>query len=72
MPVYSDGRQIGYATSSTWSPLLKRFIALAHLEAPFASEGRNVEFEITVEHRRHRANAKVRKLPFYDPPRKRA
>ena len=72
VPVYADGRQIGYATSSTWSPLLKRFIALAHLEAPFASDGRAVEFEITVEHRRHRANAKVRKLPFYDPPRKRA
>jgi aminomethyltransferase len=72
VPVYASGRQIGYATSSTWSPLLKRFIALAHLEAPFASDGRAVEFEITVEHRRHRANAKVRKLPFYDPPRKRA
>ena len=72
VPVYADGRQIGYATSSTWSPLLKRFIALAHLEVSHASVGRNVEFEITVEHRRHRANAKVRKLPFYDPPRKRA
>ncbi len=72
VPVYADGRQVGYATSSTWSPLLKRFIALAHLEAPFVSPGRSVEFEITVEHRRHRANAKVRTLPFYDPERKRA
>lgn len=71
VPVYADGRQIGYATSSTWSPLLKRFIALAHLENAMALEGRSVEFEITVEHRRHRANAKVRKLPFYDPERKR-
>lgn len=72
VPVYASGRQIGYATSSTWSPLLKRFIALAHLEAPMAGGGRDVEFEITVEHKRHRANAKVRKLPFYDPERKRA
>ncbi len=72
VPVYAEGRQIGYATSSTWSPLLKRFIALAHLEAPMASPGRSVEFEITVEHRRHRATARVSKLPFYDPERKRA
>jgi hypothetical protein len=27
--------------------------------------------EITVEHRRNRADATVRKLPFFDPPRKR-
>ena len=72
VPVYADGRQIGYATSSTWSPLLKRFVALAHLESAMASPGRSVEFEITVEHRRHRATARVRKLPFYDPERKRA
>jgi aminomethyltransferase len=72
VPVYADGRQIGYATSSTWSPLLKRFIALAHLESAMATPGRSVEFEITVEHRRHRATARVRKLPFYDPERKRA
>lgn len=72
VPVYADGKQIGYATSSTWSPLLKRFIALAHLEAPMASPGRSVEFELTVEHRRHRATAKVRQLPFFDPERKRA
>jgi aminomethyltransferase len=73
VPVYADGggKQIGYATSSTWSPLLKRFIALAHLESPMASPGRSVEFEITVEHHRHRATARVRKLPFFDPERKR-
>jgi aminomethyltransferase len=72
VPVYADGKQVGYATSSTWSPLLKRFIALAHLEAPVARPGRVVEFELTVEHRRHRAAARVRKLPFFDPERKRA
>ncbi|MGQ0539336.1 MAG: aminomethyltransferase family protein [Gemmatimonadaceae bacterium] len=73
-PVYAGGRQIGYATSSTWSPLLKRYIALAHLEAPSSSAamGSEVELEITVEHRRRRAAAHVRPLPFFDPPRKRA
>jgi len=29
-----------------------------------------VELEVTVEHHRKRANAVVRKLPFFDPPRK--
>jgi hypothetical protein len=28
--------------------------------------------EMTVEHRRLRADARVRKLPFFDPPRKKA
>jgi aminomethyltransferase len=72
VPVYGGGRQIGYATSSTWSPLLKRFIALAHLQSANVKPGDEVEIEITVEHRRRRAAARVRKLPFFDPPRKRA
>jgi aminomethyltransferase len=71
VPVYDGSKQVGYATSSTWSPLLKRYIALAHLEGSSAAIGRELEFEITVEHRRKRAAARVRKLPFYDPPRKR-
>lgn len=72
VPVYDGVKQVGYATSSTWSPLLKRFVALAHLESGSATLDRELEFEITVEHRRKRARARVRKLPFYDPPRKRA
>jgi len=31
-----------------------------------------LELEMTVEHRRRRATATVRKLPFFDPPRKKA
>jgi aminomethyltransferase len=72
VPVYVDDRQVGYATSSAWSPLLKRFIALAHVEKSAAGEGHEVSFEITVEHRRRHAKARVRKLPFFDPERKRA
>jgi aminomethyltransferase len=71
VPVYDGSKQVGYATSSAWSPLLKRYIALAHLEASSATPGKELEFEITVEHRRKRATARVRKLPFYDPARKR-
>ncbi len=72
VPIYAAGRQVGYATSGGWSPLLKQYIALAHLESPFASPGTAVEMEITVEHRRKRAAARVTKLPFFNPDRKRA
>lgn len=72
VPVYRGGTQIGYATSGCWSPLLKRPIALAHLRAPHATPGAAVQVEVTVEHRRERARATVRALPFFDPERKRA
>ncbi len=72
VPIYSGGWQVGYATSGCWSPLLKRYIALAHLEAPYAEAGRRVQMEVTVEHRRRRADATVRPLPFFNPDRKRA
>lgn len=71
-PLYVGGVQVGYATSGCWSPLLKRYVALAHLEGPYGEPGTRVEMEITVEHRRKRAPATVRALPFFNPPRKRA
>jgi aminomethyltransferase len=71
-PVYRDGRQVGYATSGCWSPLLKKSLALAHLRAPHFEAGTEVKLEVTVEHRREVADAVVRKLPFFDPERKKA
>jgi len=71
-PVYRFGEQIGYATSGCWSPLLKTSLALAHLEAPHFAPGTKVKIEITAEHRRRTADAVVRKLPFFDPERKKA
>jgi aminomethyltransferase len=72
VPVYDGARQVGYATSGCWSPLLKKYIALAHVEAAQAKLGSALGFEVTVEHRRRRAVARVVKTPFFDPPRKRA
>jgi aminomethyltransferase len=72
IPIYRDGRQIGYASSGCWSPLLKKYLALAHLQAPNFAPDTRVEIEVTVEHQRKRANAWVRKLPFFDPERKKA
>ena len=72
VPIYAGAEQAGYATSGTWSPLLKRYIALAHLRAAHAAPGTALEIEVTVEHRRQRASARVVKKPFFDPERKRA
>ena len=73
VPVYDPGgRQVGYATSGGWSPLLKQYMALAHLESPSAAPGTQLRMEITVEHRRKQATAHVTTLPFFNPERKRA
>jgi aminomethyltransferase len=72
VPVYRDGRQIGRATTTVWSPVLKKLIALATLESPSHIEGTSVEVEQTVEAVRHRVPATVVKTPFFDPGRKKA
>jgi aminomethyltransferase len=71
-PVYRNGRQVGKATSTTWSPVLKRMIALASVERPHDADGTELQFEMTVEAVRHRVGAKVVKTPFFNPPRKTA
>jgi aminomethyltransferase len=72
VPLYAGGEQAGYATSGGWSPLLKKYIALAHVRSAHAAPGTRLDIEITVEHRRKRAAARVVKKPFFDPERKRA
>jgi aminomethyltransferase len=72
VPVYRNGRQVGKATSTTWSPTLKRMIALATVDAPHHAEGTALQFEMTVEAVRHRVTAKVVKTPFFNPARKTA
>ena len=72
VPVYSNGNQIGKATSTTWSPLLKKMIALATLKRDFVRPGTKIEVEITVEAVRHRVSARVAKTPFYNPKHKTA
>jgi aminomethyltransferase len=70
VPVYSGKRQVGKATSTTWSPVLKKMIALASIETAYSTPGIKLQMEITVEATRQRAAATVVKLPFFNPPRK--
>lgn len=72
VPVFKDGTQVGKATSSTWSPSLKKMIALATVNRPHTRVGSQLEFEITVEAKRHRVRARVVKTPFFNPKRKTA
>jgi aminomethyltransferase len=73
VPVYDmSGRFIGQATSGAWSPILKKNLALATVEAAHGKVGTKVRFEVTVEYERRTVTATVVDKPFFDPERKRA
>ena len=72
VPLYAKGRQIGKATSTTWSPILKKVVALASVDSGQSELGTRIEAEWTVEARRSRTPATVVELPFFNPPRKTA
>ncbi|UHQ20109.1 aminomethyltransferase family protein [Lysobacter sp. KIS68-7] len=67
LPVKQGETQVGYASTSTWSPVLKTYIALVHLQKPYYEPGTALTMEVTVEHKRLQAPGKVVKLPFYEP-----
>ena len=72
VPVFREGQQVGKATSTTWSPTLKKMIALATVARGANAVGTKLEMEVTVEAVRHRVPATVVKTPFFNPPRKTA
>src|SRR5687768_17003406 len=72
VPVYRGGKQVGRATSTTWSPTLKKMIALATVDSPHHADGTSLQLEVTVEAVRHKVKATVVKTPFFDPKRKTA
>lgn len=72
VPVYSGSRQVGKATSTTWSPVLKKLIALASVETAHSKPGTILDMEVTIEAVRKKAAAKVTTLPFFNPKRKTA
>jgi aminomethyltransferase len=70
VPVYRNGRHVGKATSTTWSPTLKKMIGLASVGREHAAVGTTLSVEMTVEAVRHKVAAKVVGLPFFNPGRK--
>jgi aminomethyltransferase len=72
VPVYRSGRQVGKATTTTWSPVLKKMIALATIDRPHYAVGTKLQMEVTVEAVRHRVSATVVNTPFFNPSRKTA
>ena len=71
-PLSRKGETIGRATSGTFSPLLKRSIALGFLPTKHAEVGSTVSIEWQIEETRQQIPATVVPLPFLDLPRKRS
>ena len=72
VPVLHGDRQVGRATTTAWSPTLKRLIAIACVDSPHYAAGTKLRFEISVEGSRHFVGATVARLPFFNPARKTA
>jgi aminomethyltransferase len=69
-PLLVEGNQVGYATSGVWSPTLKKYIAFGHLKPHCAAPGTVVTIDLNIDRFRRPFNAKVTKLPFFNPARK--
>src|SRR5260370_5835318 len=72
VPVYRAGKQVGKATSTTWSPTLKKMIAIACVRREQSAVGTTLAMEMTVEAVRRTVSARVVAMPFFNPPRKTA
>lgn len=74
VPIYSDEAQedlIGRGTSGMWSPLLKKYIVIARVPPLYAKRGSRFFVEEMIEAKSFSIPARVVKMPFFDPPRKR-
>jgi aminomethyltransferase len=72
VPVYAGNKQVGKATTTAWSPLLKKMIALANVATEHSKPGTKLDMELTIEAVRLKTRATIVKLPFFNPPRKTA
>lgn len=59
--VYIDDKRVGYVTSGSPAPFLKKNIGLAFLPVEFANEGQEIKIDVRGKH----LTAKVVPIPFY-------
>jgi len=62
-------RQVGQATSRLFSPLLKKYIALATVERAFAPRGTILKMEVAIDQSTRMLPVTVVDLPFFSDPR---
>src|SRR5690349_17582455 len=72
VPVYAGDRQVGKATTTAFSPLLKKLIALASVNTEHSKVGTKLQMELTIEAQRMKTTATVVPIPFFNPKRKTA
>jgi aminomethyltransferase len=70
VPVYCGEKQVGKATTTTWSPVLKKMIALASIDTDHSKLGHRLQLEITIEAVRQKVTARIVPMPFFNPKRK--
>lgn len=71
VPIVQGSEQVGYATSGTWSPTLKKYIALAQVSPAASKPGTVLSIDLLVNRAREPFAATVAPLPFFNPERKR-
>jgi aminomethyltransferase len=71
-PLFQGRDQVGYATCGTWSPTIKRYIALGQVAPAAAKPGSEVTIDLMVDRARAPFTARVAPIPFFNPERKRA
>jgi len=69
VPLYLGDKQVGKATTTTRSPVLKQMIALASVDTAHSQIGTKLQMEITIEAMRQQVTAKIVKMPFFNPDR---
>src|ERR1700722_2983525 len=72
VPIYDGDKHVGKATTTAFSPLLKKLIALASVGAEYSKPGTELQMELTIEAQRMKTTATVVSLPFFNPKRKTA
>ena len=60
-PILAEGEPVGRTTSGSYSPTLKKPIALGYVRVQYAQPGT----ELAIDIRGHPSPARVVKLPFY-------